>query len=135
MTTPSASAEPSTPKPMRATASGAVPGSRSRPHAVRTTMTTPMAATVAPMSSLTRTSGAAHSIAAYQRRRMTASREKAMSGTAERISGEGDGGERERGGLRDEQRDRAREDPVERGEEGRDGAEVVAEDVGAGALE
>lgn len=52
-----------------------------------------------------------------------------------RGAGDGYRGDGEQGGLREEQCGGAGEDPVQGCEHGDDGAEVVAEDVGAGALE
>jgi hypothetical protein len=49
-------------------------------------MTRPMAAIVKPWSSLTNTSGSAHSTAGRSLRRTSADREKASSGTANAIS-------------------------------------------------
>src|SRR4029078_9176334 len=43
----------------------------------------------------------------------------------------GDGGRGERGGLRDQEGERARDEPVERGENGEDRVEVVAQQVEA----
>src|SRR5882757_8017751 len=92
-----------------------------------TTITIPRAATVKPWSSLTNTSGSAHSAAARTLPRSSADSEQASGRAADRD-------DRDRGeqGLGHEQGGRAGEDQEYRGDQADDRLEVVAEQVEAG---